>query len=64
MFEALGCFCHGCDCQMAQKEANAHIVKLWHERRRFEAERKKNHFEVFEIFCRGSGMPLVDAGER
>ena len=39
-FETMGCFYHGCYCQMAKKEANAYIVKLWQERRKFAAEGK------------------------
>ena len=41
VFEAMGCFYYGCDCQIVKKEANAHIGKRWHERRKFNAERKK-----------------------
>ena len=40
VFEAMGYFYHGCDCQMVKIEANAHIVKRWHERRKFDIERK------------------------
>ena len=63
VFEAMGCFYHGCNGQMAKKEANAHIVKRWHERRKFNAERKNfimgKRYEIVEIWeC------LVEAGEK
>ena len=51
----MGCFYHGCDCQMVKKEANAHIVKRWHERRKFDAERKN--------FIIGKGYEKVEIWE-
>ena len=54
VFEAMGCFYHGCDCQMVKKEVYAHIVKRWHERRRFDAERKNliigRGYEIVEVW--------------
>ena len=54
LFEAMGCFYHGSDCQMVKKESNAHIVKRWHERRRFDAERKNliigRGYEIVEVW--------------
>ena len=47
----MGCFYHGCTCQMAKKEAIAHIVKFWQERRTFDAERKN--------FIIGKGFEIV-----
>ena len=55
VFEAMGCFYHGCDCQMVKKEANANIVKRWHERRKFDAERKN--------FIIGKGYEIVEVSE-
>ena len=55
VFEAMGCFYHGCNCQMAKKEANAHIVKFWQEWRTFDAERK--------IFIIGKGFEIVEVWE-
>ena len=54
VFEAMGCFYHGCNCQMAKKKLKAHTVKFWQERRTFDAERKNfiigKAFEIVEVW--------------
>ena len=55
VFEAMGSFYHGCNCQMAKNEADAHIVKFWRERRKFDAERKN--------FIIGKGFEIVEVWE-
>ena len=53
VFEAMGCFYHGCDCQQ-KEEGTSEIRKGWKKRKNYDAERKKyiigNGFEVIEIW--------------
>ena len=53
VFEAMGCFYHGCDCQQKEK-VTSEILKRWKKRKNYDAERKEyiigKGFQVIEIW--------------
>ena len=54
VFEAMGCFYHGCACQK-EKEISIEIRKGWKERKNYDAEQKK--------YILGKGFKVVEVWE-